>query len=388
MGSETRVSESSVYQSEAERTWVERFVSHGGTAADAIAAYRRISRPPVAPPPRHAPSQLPLLSITRLPALPSGTESAPIPAARPSQSLPPSPVIYDQAELDLSPLEHQALIDADAPDPAQAIEMGFVTAAMVFAALPHRAVKGPVYKRRKGQTTLTIMNDPDIGIPYGRYPRLLLAHICTLAKRTGERRLHLGDTQAEFLRRLGLNNDGGGARGQMGILKERTIQLLTSSIRLQNDSDSKFSFVNLQFADQGSLIWTPHNQQDGVQQFKWQGFIDLSTPFFEQCTNHSFPIDLSVIKQFQSSLAIDIYIWLTYRMNNLTKPLRISWEQLQFQFGSEYQNNSRFAIHNFKASFCAQLNKVLMAYKYANVSVHPNHIELKPSDTHIPRSIR
>lgn len=392
MGSPHLPQSTNTFASDEERLWVERFISFGGTTADGIAAFRRITRPT----PRPAPPQTPFLSLVRAPnqnhqPAPTSSPARPEPSPAPSPAPAPAPesrlLVYQQSELDLSGLDEQATHLPASPSPAQAAELGFVTAAMVFAALPHRAVQGSIYKRTHGDMTLTVMNDPDIGIPYGRYPRLLLAHICTLAKRTGQSRLILGETQAEFLRQLGLNHDGGGQRGQSAILKLRTIQLLTSAIRLYNSQENKFSFMSMQVADQASLIWTPHGTKGGVEKYIWQGFIDLTSPFFQQCINHSFPIDFNVIKQLRSSLGIDIYIWLTYRMNHLRKPLRITWPQLKFQFGSEYSNDAN-SIRAFKSKFCAQLSEVSRHYNLASVTAETQYLELRPSATHIAPVLR
>lgn len=282
-------------------------------------------------------------------------------------------------------LEQQAVTQVAQPDPVLQQELGFVTSAMVFAALPHRAVKTGIYKRTDAMVTLSVMNDPEIGIPYGRYPRLLLAHICTLAKRTGERRILLGESQADFIRRLGLNPDGMGKRGQVSLVKNSAIQLFTAAIRWSERGDNKFNFKNVEVASQGSLIWTPHANAGGIANYQWQGFIDLSESFFNQCVKHSFPIDLNVVHALRSSVAIDIYIWLTYKMNVLSKPIKITWRQLKFQFGSEYSNDP-IGIKNFRAKFSAQLKLVLEHYN-ANIQATSEYLELRPSSTHIPRVI-
>lgn len=282
-------------------------------------------------------------------------------------------------------LEQQAVTQVAQPDPVLQQELGFVTSAMVFAALPHRAVKTGIYKRTDAMVTLSVMNDPEIGIPYGRYPRLLLAHICTLAKRTGERRILLGESQADFIRRLGLNPDGMGKRGQVSLVKNSAIQLFTAAIRWSERGDNKFNFKNVEVASQGSLIWTPHANAGGIANYQWQGFIDLSESFFNQCVKHSFPIDLNVVHALRSSVAIDIYIWLTYKMNVLSKPIKITWRQLKFQFGSEYSDNP-IGIKNFRAKFSAQLKLVLDHYN-ANIQATSEYLELRPSSTHIPRVI-
>lgn len=376
-----------VYASDEEKAWVERFVSFGGgDVKTAIAAFRRRVVPPAT-----SVSAVTGDKAKSAPATAGSTPDSP-PAPTPQAQAEIIPLIQQpqlnqqQQALDLGYLEDQALAESPAPDLSQEIELGFVTSAMVFAALPHKAVKDHIFKRKSGDTTLTVMNDPDIGIPYGRYPRLLLAHICTLAKRTGESRIFLGENQAEFVRQLGLKHDGAGKRSQTALLKQSAIQLFTASIRLNNATENKFNFQNLEVASQGSLIWTPHTNDGGMEKYIWKGFIDLSDSFFKQCVDHSFPIDLKTIQSFRSSVAIDIYVWLTYRMNTLNKPLKITWRQLKFQFGSEYSDDA-IGVKNFKAKFLAQMKLVLEQYKYANVAATTEYLELSPSNTHIPRSV-
>ncbi len=384
-----------VYASGHEQTWVERFVSYGGGGIDAAkAAYRR-TYPHGAPAPQEPPQALPIPAAT--------SASAPRSEAPPSPTAPaPAEVItlpnrtpqFVQQELGLDTLdvdtmgrclEKQATSELARPDPVLQQELGFVTSAMIFAALPHKAIKSGIYKRTDNLVTLSVMNDPDIGIPYGRYPRLLLAHICTLAKRSRERRIVLGDNQADFMRRLGLNPDSTGKRGQVSLVKNSAIQLFTAAIRWRENGENKFNFKNIEVASQGSLIWTPHSSAGGLDNYEWQGFIDLSESFFNQCIQHSFPVDLNVVHALRSSVAIDIYIWLTYKMNVLSKPVKITWRQLKFQFGSEYIDTP-LGIKNFKAKFLGQLKLVLEHY---NVNIHStsDYLELRPSNTHIPRFI-
>ena len=254
---------------------------------------------------------------------------------------------------------------------------------MIYASMPHRAIKTGFYKRSDNYVTLSIMNDPDIGIPYGRYPRLLLAHINTLAKKTKERRIYLGESQADFYRKLGINPDSTGERGQVSLIKKSAIQLFTAAIRWRKNEGDKFVFKNLEVATEGSLIWTPHSTDGGIDKYRWQGYIDLSESFFEQCINHSYPIDLKVIQSFRSSVAIDIYIWLTYRMNSLKQNQKIKWRDLKFQFGSEY-SDTPLGIRNFRSRFLIQLKLVLKHYP-VNLDSTAEYLELKPSQSHIPK---
>lgn len=372
--------------SEHEQAWVDRFVRYGGGSVDAAkAAYRRSY--PDGPPKPVASAAVPSTSAVAAPQVAPAPRAAVIAMPQRPQAVAQQEFDWDATDVSTMGqcLEQQATSAVAQPDPVLQQELGFVTSAMIFAALPHRAVKTGIYKRTDAMVSLSVMNDPEIGIPYGRYPRLLLAHICTLAKRTGDRRIQLGESQADFIRRLGLNPYGMGKRGQISLVKNSAIQLFTAAIRWTESGENKFNFKNVEVASQGSLIWTPHSNAGGIENHQWQGFIDLSESFFNQCVQHSFPVDLNVVHALRSSVAIDIYVWLTYKMNVLNKPLKITWRQLKFQFGSEYSDDAN-GIKNFRGKFIAQLKIVLEHYQ-ANVDATTECLELRPSNTHIPKYI-
>ena len=97
----------------------------------------------------------------------------------------------------------QALaIEAESAQDAGAL--GFMARAMTQATLPHRKVDGAYFQRVNGNYTLTLLVPPDIGLPYGSIPRLLLAWLTTEAVQTQSRELELGDSMSAFMRELGL----------------------------------------------------------------------------------------------------------------------------------------------------------------------------------------
>ena len=52
--------------------------------------------------------------------------------------------------------------------------LGFMAKFLVMCTLPHRDPKTAIYERTNGNLTLTILNKPSVGLPYGRYARLLI----------------------------------------------------------------------------------------------------------------------------------------------------------------------------------------------------------------------
>src|SRR5712691_474860 len=90
---------------------------------------------------------------------------------------------------------------------------------LVLVTLPHKDPGNvPRWTRRNGNITLAVQpgykDDPKdhrksvcIGYPYGSIARLILYWIVTEARRTGDPRLELGKSLAEFMRKLGLKPD-------------------------------------------------------------------------------------------------------------------------------------------------------------------------------------
>ncbi|HLB43183.1 MAG TPA: hypothetical protein VJN02_10155 [Gammaproteobacteria bacterium] len=64
------------------------------------------------------------------------------------------------------------------------IFLAFMARAMVMATLPHSKPDGFSFQRKNGHYTLTMMANPEFGLPYGSLPRLLLAWVTREAKRT------------------------------------------------------------------------------------------------------------------------------------------------------------------------------------------------------------
>src|SRR5271157_3401994 len=90
-------------------------------------------------------------------------------------------------------------------------KVGFSARLLVQATLPHsRPAKGVnQFQRSNGFVTVKIIADADYGLPYGTYPRLLLAWMTTEAVHTQSPEMELGASLAEFMRKLDLDKGGG-----------------------------------------------------------------------------------------------------------------------------------------------------------------------------------
>jgi hypothetical protein len=107
----------------------------------------------------------------------------------------------------------------------------------------------------------------------------------------------------------------------------------------------------------------------------WQDTVELNEKFFKALKEHPVPVLDAAIRQISGkSLALDIYIWLAYRLHQLEKPTSISWPALYGQFGAGIK-----ALKHFKPEFAKNLKLALAAYPEARVDVEENGIVLLQS---------
>ena len=69
----------------------------------------------------------------------------------------------------------------------------------------------------------------------------------------------------------------------------------------------------------------------------------MGEPFFEEIVRGPVPIDTRALRALtRLPLAIDLYVWLTYRMSYLKEPTTVSWELLSLQTGAHYREVRQF----------------------------------------------
>jgi len=259
-------------------------------------------------------------------------------------------------------------------------EVGFSCRLLVQASLPHGRPPDDVtqFDRSNGFVTVSISGLKQYGLPYGTYPRLLLAYITSEAVRTKSPDIDLGRSLADFMTALGIRNDGG-KRGSYQRLRQHMQRLFTATVRASYQRAGKWCTVGFTPIEGACLFWDPQNPEQGTL---WESHLRLSRPFFDEIVHNPVPIDLGTLQALakgRSPMAIDTYLFLTHRFSYLRKPTTISWEGLAAQFGGDYSRT-----RDFKKVFLRHLKKVVQVYPAANVQPGKNGLTLKPSRTHVP----
>ena len=293
---------------------------------------------------------------------------------------------HDQLEL---------LLDASDRNPV----FGVMHQVLTLCALPRENPgTSRQYTRENGWWTLTMTATGDAGLPFGSYPRLLLAWACTEAVRTRSPVLTLGDSLAAFMRTLGVFSASAGKRGLRTQLRDQMLRLFHTSIRLtarQRIGELRRECsVAAVVASRTELWWNfDASSGDRIEHAK----VQLAQEFYENIVANPVPLDLRTLRALRRcALGIDLYLWLNYVVYGLAEPKDVTWPQLYRQFADRpLPQFDRQAVQNFRRNALRELNKIQLAWPDLRVGVIRGRggghggskvggLRIFPSETRIP----
>jgi len=274
----------------------------------------------------------------------------------------------------------QDLLSFESVDARSAGALGFMPRILVLTTLPHRRPESHQFERVNGRHSLRMSAPRRVGLPYGSYPRLLLTWLTTEVVRTKSPEIHLGVTPNELARKLGLSTISG-PRGTAPRLQEQLRRLLSMRLDWKTSLGLAPRSSGSACATAGGTAWWKPLRQLLSSRPTWRSQIVLSQDFFEEITRSAVPVDLRAIRQLQRSpLAIDLYVWLTYRMSYLRRPTLIPWQSLEAQFGADYARP-----RDFRRRVSKLLEAVLSTYPTVRISLTDTGLRLYPSPPHVKR---
>ena len=101
-------------------------------------------------------------------------------------------------------------------------DMGFMARLLTLCALPRTDPGDQLqYKRQNGPYKLVMIAGGENRLPFGNFPGLLLSWLYTEAIRMKERRLMLGSSLFDFMRKIGINNNSSRSRVDRAQVKEQ-----------------------------------------------------------------------------------------------------------------------------------------------------------------------
>lgn len=285
-------------------------------------------------------------------------------------------------------LDASAVISSSSPE---GDDIGFLHPTFCQVGLPRSRVEGRVFERRCGNAVIRVESGAlwdgesyvDQPLPYGTRPRLLLMYLTREYLRTQERQIDLGDSMRAFLSVLNIRSSGG-ARGGITGFKQQIGALAASRMMVGYNTSS--GMARTRNADQIAEefeAWSVlgGKGQDG-QRSLWPGSLTISRQFAETIAESAVPLDMRAVEELQgSSLALDIYSWLTHRLCRLKAPSKLYWANLREQFGKEVADDK-----TFKRNFNQAMKQVLPVYPMAKVTAERGGIRLYPSLPPVPKT--
>jgi hypothetical protein len=265
----------------------------------------------------------------------------------------------------------------------EASELAFMSKCFIQATLPHSDPGDvPIWGRKNGEYTLTIqphfiLNEDgqpqNMGLPYGTIPRLILAWANGEVVKTKSRELILGKSLTDFMDKIGFGSVTGGKNGSITRLKNQSMRLFSAKLSLTYQGAGKLSIANALLADYAEYFWDPMHPG---QQSLWDSRVMLSERFYSLLLSAPVPLDWRILKSLKRSpLALDLYMWLSYRMFALEKPQSIRWETLSKQFGSEYSR-----VVDFRANVRKHIRKIQSVWQELKIDMNADDaITLFPS---------
>lgn len=268
-------------------------------------------------------------------------------------------------------------------------ETRYMAQVFIQATMPHSdpgSVR--VWARRNGDYQLVINpflsvdrqgNELNYGLPYGAIPRILLTWLSTEAVRTGHPVITLGDSLGAFCRALGYP-DNGGKRGYRNPLINQMRRLFSARFSLVYDGPRGESLFSRQIANGYKLYWHP---QDPTQVSLWESNVTLDPDFFKALLEAPVPVDMRALRALRRSpMALDLYMWLTYRLSYIQKATRIPWGLLALQLGSDYEELRAFRFHALR-----HLDRLILLPGWERLRFDADEaaLTIHPGQPHIPK---
>ena len=261
-------------------------------------------------------------------------------------------------------------------------EMGVAYSGMCLTSLPHKKLPDDqVWKRLGHDVTLIIEpgtllingEEKKFGVSYGARASMILIYLMSEAYRTKSREIRLGGSQRRWFEKMGISFGGETAKA----IRDQSKRISACSLKFFWSTDEGADgFAKGGIVSSGLMFRDQVAKADDKQGSLFDDRVVLDPTFFEALEAHHVKLREEAIKQLKDrSLALDIYVWLAYRMRRITKDTFISWSALYDQFGGGVKQRKHFML-----PFKNALRAACAAYPEARVEVDEKAgVVLKPS---------
>ena len=258
-------------------------------------------------------------------------------------------------------------------------QFGIIHAGFAMSSLPHKETKDLLWVRQSGGgVKLRVASGLDennvaVGLPYGATARMILLYLQSRAVAERTREIELGRSMYSWLNKMGIPLGG----KTYARVREQAKRLSYCQLTFFKVGADETQFRNGSFVRDAIIT---HAKGTVDQRSLWRETVVLDETFYQSLIEHPLPVREAAICSLSGrSVAIDVYIWLSYRLHQLKKPTPISWVALMAQFGHNYND-----LRNFKTEFKAPLQLALAAYEGAKVEINSAGVILHPSPPAVP----
>jgi len=240
--------------------------------------------------------------------------------------------------------------------------IGIAHAGFAMAALPHKKTAEVIWEKDGGTVKLLVESGLDVdrnpvGIPYGSIARMILLYLQTQAVRTRSREVELGASMNAWLKAMDI--PVGGKTYQ--VVREQSRRISRCRLTFFRRTDKAELVTNGAFVRDAILPLDPTHTQMPL----WQERVRLDEGFYQSLIEHPLPLREAAVRQISSrSMAIDLYVWLAYRLHALSRPVPVTWQALRRQFGEGYSE-----LRFFRRDVQPNLKLALAVYPEARVNV-------------------
>ena len=261
--------------------------------------------------------------------------------------------------------------------------IGITYSGFCLTSLPHRRLPNDEVWHRLSRR-LSLMIEPGwlpgenrlYGVPYGSRARLILLYLQTEALRNGCPEVELGRSMREWMRRMGVTLGGKSYRE----VREQANRISACRLTFSWKEGQTVGFVRDSVVA-GGLGLYDLLEEDERQARLWVDTVRLSDNFYQALCRHPVPIWEPALRHIANrSMAIDVYIWLSYRLHCLDAPTTVRWASLHEQFGAGFKN-----LFQFKPRFADSVAMALAVYPDAKVITTEDGLILHPSRPAVPR---
>ena len=233
---------------------------------------------------------------------------------------------------------------------------------------PSRSIKQSFVEYTNGKIKVIISANKPGELPSGKIPRLLLLWLASEIQQNSDsvdratRTVYAGSSFRGFIERLGMSY--GSSTRQRVLNQLQRFASVTFDFQIATGSRVKSVHADRFLVAEAYNITFPRGEVQDDSLFP--NFITLSERMWDELKNYPVPVDLNMIAKLgKSTLALDVYLWVTYRVNELHHPAHLTWQQLHDQFNA----GESASMTLFRQRFRSAVADVVRVYPDLNIDV-------------------